>query len=179
MKIKKTSETTPIQANVVNTNSNSTTDSYSCNYINENVIDILDLCRQNISPILYKGKLYDNVGLTVNTYSMKFEDGEYVSDGNNNAKGIYIQNQTGSTKTFVVELYFDNGGNYYTQYGSGTGTLPTMISTGAGRPEGYYASEFNSANTLLTKTYTVTSGRTFFIGSGIDDLPHYQKIICY
>lgn len=34
MRIKKTSQTTPIQAQVVNTQSNSTTDSYSCNYVN-------------------------------------------------------------------------------------------------------------------------------------------------
>lgn len=34
MRIKKTSQTTPIQAQVVNTQSNSTTDSYSCDYVN-------------------------------------------------------------------------------------------------------------------------------------------------
>ena len=37
MRIKKTSQTTPIQAQVVNVNSNSTTDSYSCDYVNNNV----------------------------------------------------------------------------------------------------------------------------------------------
>lgn len=35
MRIKKTSQTTPIQAQVVNTKSNSTTDSYSCDYVNK------------------------------------------------------------------------------------------------------------------------------------------------
>lgn len=37
MRIKKTSQTTPIQAQVVNVESNSTTDSYSCDYVNNNV----------------------------------------------------------------------------------------------------------------------------------------------
>ena len=39
MRIKKTSQTTPIQAQVVNTKSNSTTDSYSCDYVNNHYED--------------------------------------------------------------------------------------------------------------------------------------------
>ena len=39
MRIKKTSQTIPIQAQVVNTQSNSTTDSYSCDYVNNHYED--------------------------------------------------------------------------------------------------------------------------------------------
>lgn len=40
MRIKKTSATTPVQAQVVNTYSTSTTDAYSANYVNNNIKDI-------------------------------------------------------------------------------------------------------------------------------------------
>ena len=179
MRIKKTSETTPRTSQTVNSYSESTQDSYSCDYVNNIMEDFLNLALQNIRPILYKGILFNLDGLTTNTYSLKFENGEYVSAGNNNGKGVYITNSTGSAKTFVVGLTFESSSesNYYTQYGYGTGILPNMISTGAGREQ--YTSEFNSANTYIEKTYVVPNGKKFFLGSGLEDLPHIKKIICY
>lgn len=41
MKIKKTSETTPIAAQVVNTYSESTQDTYCCDYINTNLVNLI------------------------------------------------------------------------------------------------------------------------------------------
>ena len=41
MRIKKTSETTPTTAEIVNANSNSTTDTYSCDYINKAIAKML------------------------------------------------------------------------------------------------------------------------------------------
>ena len=50
MRIKKTSQTTPIQAQVVNTQSNSTTDSYSCDYVNNNFAGKGIVLWENQSP---------------------------------------------------------------------------------------------------------------------------------
>ena len=41
MRIKKTSETTPTMASVVNTTNSSTTDAYSCDYINEHLSGVV------------------------------------------------------------------------------------------------------------------------------------------
>lgn len=74
MRIKKTSQTTTLPAQVVNAQSNSSTDTYSCDYIN--------------GVLAYNGSNTGTVNLTVNTSEYNFieiiatgADGGYFSSG--------------------------------------------------------------------------------------------------
>ena len=58
MRIKKTSETTPTTAQVVNTESNSTQDTYSCDKINEKVKEVYSTTEQVIGTWIDGKPLY-------------------------------------------------------------------------------------------------------------------------
>lgn len=127
MQIKKTSETTPTMASVVNTTNNSTTDGYSCDYSNKhyggvvlyenasgsNQTITLDDSVSNYDHfvIVYKNTDWNEIF----TY-MKYDSGSAISITGNHVsstdRDLYTFNLTmsGTTITWGASLFSSNNG---------------------------------------------------------------------
>lgn len=81
MRIKKTSQTTPIQAQVVNTKSNSTTDSYSCDYNNNYFAPK--------GTVLYENASGSNGNVTVSDHLYNYDYVDIIY-GKTSKKSIYV-----------------------------------------------------------------------------------------
>ena len=102
MRIKKTSQTTTLPAQVVNTNSNSTEDAYSCDYVNNQV-------------------KWKYLGTGTNTDRSISLSGEYnelliiftANHPSNYVIGASLILQGTLVDTLTDYVYFDTGGQYF------------------------------------------------------------------
>ncbi len=109
MRIKKTSETTPIQAQVVNVDSNSTEDSYSCDYVNNNFAEKGIVLWENPSPT--SAFAAQNITLSSSDY-----DYYILIWCTNNTNTQYLSNVSLKGKgCFLNWGYYSNTMNYFTR----------------------------------------------------------------
>ena len=80
MKIKKVSQTTPTTAQVVNQDSNSTTDTYSCNKINEKVLDNYSTTEQVIGTWIDGKPIYRKTFNLTTTSGNTYIDKSLISN---------------------------------------------------------------------------------------------------
>lgn len=149
MRIKKTSQTTPTQAQVVNVDSNSTEDTYSCNKINEKVKEVYSTDEQVIGTWIDGKPLYRRV-VEFNSGSIGSHTiGTLSNDVSANIDklvaydGMYYLSGFSTVK---INLYFSSSEN------------SNIYTTTAGDIKEFHQnSSYNNKTIILTFLYTKTT----------------------
>jgi hypothetical protein len=95
MRIKKTSQTTPTASQIVNTYSNSQTDAYSCNYVNNEIKDVYSTNEVKTNKVWIDGKpIYRKVFVKENIANGSNEDIELSFDSLISISGIVEWNNS-------------------------------------------------------------------------------------
>lgn len=153
MRIKKTSQTTPVQAQVINTYSSSQTDTYSCDYANDNF--------QMNGTVLYNDATGSNTNLTLSDSAANYTYLEIFFRSNDN-----VFNST--------KVYEPNGKTFLAM-----GLRPTGSTTAS--PVYLKAEEFSINGTSISKGNYVemnfqTNG-TFTIGT--NNVMYITRVVGY